>query len=296
MPERFRDTGSTGLSRSALFKRLSELLLPQPIANGIVSEKIERLLILPVGDFSTVPFYALPIDGKQLIDLVAIVIVPNVDSLEAALERRAQLRRFRASSGKLIVGDPVGLAERLPPLPGAREEARAVDQLTSFMDGPLLTGQVDWRRVEDGIGRPDLGLIYLATHGFSDPVDPLDKSFLVLSDARLTARQIAKSSTHRSVLPLVVMSACQSGLGKTFEGGTFGLARAWFKAGAPQVVMSLWDIGDLSTKDIMVSFMNRVVNGMPVEFAIRSAMLDARDIGLPISSWAGFAMFGVPSL
>ena len=39
--------------------------------------------------------------------------------------------------------------------------------------------------------------------------------------------------------PLVVMSACQTGLGKVFEGGTFGLARAWCHAGSSQIVTSL---------------------------------------------------------
>ena len=103
--------------------------------------------------------------------------------------------------------------------------------------------------------------------------------------------------------PLVVMSACQSGLGKVFGGGVFGLARAWHSAGAPQVVMSLWNVDDLATKLLMQDFVARVTEGAPAEFALQEAMkatrsrLPATPAQMPDPAlWAGFALFGLPSV
>jgi len=48
--------------------------------------------------------------------------------------------------------------------------------------------------------------------------------------------------------PLVVLSACQTGLGKVFDGGSYGVARGWLSAGAGQVVASLWRVSDEATK------------------------------------------------
>jgi CHAT domain-containing protein len=50
------------------------------------------------------------------------------------------------------------------------------------------------------------------------------------------------------------MSACQSGLGKVFEAGV----RAWYDVGAPQIVMSLWNIDDNATMELMLEFIRRL--------------------------------------
>jgi CHAT domain/Thiolase, C-terminal domain len=61
-----------------------------------------------------------------------------------------------------------------------------------------------------------------------------------------------------------------------FEGGTFGLVRAWYHVGASQIVMSLWNIDDNATKDLMLEFMRHVKAGAVTEFAQREAMLATR--------------------
>ena len=114
-------------------------------------------------------------------------------------------------------------------------------------------------------------LIYLATHALSDAVNPMDGSFLALAGDHLYGHDIKGLLFPNN--PLVVMSACQTGLGKVFEGGTFGLVRAWYHVGAPQIVMSLWNIDDNATKDLMLEFMRRRKAGAMTEFALREAML-----------------------
>jgi CHAT domain-containing protein len=96
--------------------------------------------------------------------------------------------------------------------------------------------------------------------------------------------------------PIVIMSACQSGLGKAFEEGTFGLARGWRNAGSGQIIMSLWDVDDEATKLVMTDFMKRLVAHARPEDALRQTMLKARDEWKLVPAlWSGFAMFGVAS-
>jgi CHAT domain-containing protein len=269
----------------------SSILLPPVIQKALIDQGIKRLLILPVADISTVPFYALPLGDKALLDFASVVVLPDTNALfDYAVADRTLEQRGR----KLIIGNPDSSTDELEwdSLASAEKEAGAVNELTSSMSGHLLLG-FDARK-QDVIrlmAENEFSLIYFATHGLADSVNPVDGSFLLLSKGRLLAREIGHLQLRAA--PLVVMSACQSGLGKTFEGGMFGLARAWRKAGAGQVVMSLWDVYDEATNRLMVDFMGRVLRQTRPEEALREAMLKARDEwGFSRGQWSGFAMFG----
>ena len=159
---------------------------------------------------------------------------------------------------------------------------------------PLLGQEATKTHVLDRLkGNRNASLIYFATHALSDAVNPMDGSFLALAGDHLYGHDIKGLLFPNN--PLVVMSACQTGLGKVFEGGTFGLVRAWYHVGASQIVMSLWNIDDTATKDLMLEFMRRAEGGRG--HRIRPAGGDARhrqkyaDPAL----WASVALFGLPS-
>ena len=71
--------------------------------------------------------------------------------------------------------------------------------------------------------------------------------------------------------------------------------RAWYHVGAPQIVMSLWNIDDNATKDLMLEFMGRLQAGAATEFALRDAMLATRQTYADPALWASVALFGLPS-
>jgi CHAT domain-containing protein len=144
-------------------------------------------------------------------------------------------------------------------------------------------------------------LIHLATHGVANSKDPLDKSYLVLSDSLWTARQISKfrqSEKAEPVFknhPLIVMSACQTALGKDFSVGTIGLARAWHWVGASNVVMSLWSVDDCATQKLMTDFIRLKAN-KPTDKALQEAMQLSRESDDNPANWASFGIFGKPEL
>ena len=172
-----------------------------------------------------------------------------------------------------MVGDP-DLSKDIKfcfaPLPHARTEAEFVGR--SVQVTPLIGPKASLASVKSWLDAhaAKATFLYFATHGMADGVNPMDESFLAASGAHFYGRDIR--SLRLGSNPLVVMSACQSGLGKVFGGGVFGLARAWHSAGAPQVVMSLWNVDDLATKLLMQDFVARVTEGAPAEFALQEAM------------------------
>lgn len=146
-------------------------------------------------------------------------------------------------------------------------------------------------------------ILYFATHGIADAANPLDGSFLVLSgsneeSAFLTAKEIQDIRLNCQLnARLVVLSACQTGLGSTHEAGVIGLARAFQIAGADNVLMSLWNIDDRETVKLMGKFMEIYIkenHATPYE-ALRQSMVWYRDhVKSPPYYWASFSIFGIP--
>jgi hypothetical protein len=270
------------------------LLMPGAIAAKLRESSAQRLLILPVSDIGFVPFAALPLGGGRLIDRFALVLLPDV---EALLDLSSEARPWGSEREmrSIVVGDPDLSQDRrwtFPPLAGARSEAVEVTALVG--EQPLLGQEATKTHVLDRLrGSRNASLIYFATHAISDAVNPMDGSFLALAGDHLYGHDIKDLLFPNN--PLVVMSACQTGLGKVFEGGTFGLVRAWYHVGAPQIVMSLWNIDDTATKDLMLEFMRQLKAGVATEFALREAMLATRQKFADPALWASVALFGLPS-
>jgi CHAT domain-containing protein len=288
-PSRERERASEQVTEEAW-----SLLMPDAISAKLRGSSAKRLLILPVSDIGFVPFAALPLDRERLIDRFALVLLPDV---EALLDLSSEARPWRSEREmrNIVVGDPDLSQDRrwnFPALAGARSEAVEVAALVG--EQPLLGQEATKTHVLDRLkGNRNASLIYFATHALSDAVNPMDGSFLALAGDHLYGRDIKGLLFPNN--PLVVMSACQTGLGKVFEGGTFGLVRAWYHVGAPQIVMSLWNIDDNSTKDLMLEFMRRLKAGAATEFALREAMLATRQKYADPALWASVALFGLPS-
>lgn len=160
-------------------------------------------------------------------------------------------------------------------------------------------------------------ILHLATHGFyftpSEAVsydylrgfrDAMYLSGLVLSGGNavwqgkklpegvlggiLTAQDISRLDL--SGTELVVLSACQSGQGKVTPEGLFGLQRAFKKAGAQTLVMTLWRVSDRVTREFMVSFYKHLVHSEDKRKAFEEARQEIRDRYPEPFYWAGFVM------
>ena len=111
-------------------------------------------------------------------------------------------------------------------------------------------------------------------------------------DGILTAQEI--STLDLRGLDLVVLSACQTGLGDIVSGeGVFGLQRGFKKAGAKTIIMSLWNVNDESTMKMMTSFYHHYLEGMSKQDAFHTAQDELRKASPSQQErpdWAAFIM------
>jgi hypothetical protein len=292
------------ISFDAALDHLSDLLVPRSFWPLI--RQFSDLIVVPQLAIAEVPFslFRTP-DGARLADTAAIWIARSIGDLEPGttefhFPRWNSKLRYTFES-PLVVGNPTfhrtpGLY--LPPLPGAEEEARAV---ASIMHTTPLTGNdTSIAAVESLVKSADE--IYIATHGAALPGDPLS-GFLALAGApeesgRWSAKQI--QSLDLSKTDLAVLSACQTGLGGIHAAGVIGVGRAFTLAGVRWVVMSLWNVDDKTTSDLMQAFITNLAtcttvhDCVPAE-ALRKAMLSEKSRNPDPKAWGPFVVFGVPN-
>jgi CHAT domain-containing protein len=111
-----------------------------------------------------------------------------------------------------------------------------------------------------------------------------------INNGVLTAMEI--SNTNLLNTELVVLSACETGLGDIYSGeGVFGLQRAFKAAGAESVIMSLWKVPDKETVELMELFYtNLIEKKMKKADALNTAQKEMRSRGLAPYYWAAFVL------
>jgi CHAT domain-containing protein len=239
----------------------------------------------------TIPFGALqPFDSSSyLVDSMSVAIAPSLfDVIEST-------RWPRVPPPALLVANPrYAPALGLRPLPGAANEVQRVAPF--FAQGTRTLGGSEATReaIERTLTAEHQGILYLATHGVADASSPLDSSYIALAadekKGQWTARDIQHSTALRDVR-LVILSACETGLGQRQDAGIVGMARAFQLAGVRRVVMSLWQVDDEATAAFMTMFAEELQKDSPNN-ALQATMIRYRKEDSDPRHWAAFSLFG----
>jgi CHAT domain-containing protein len=205
------------------------------------------------------------------------------------------LRAFNPTPGE------ASTRSQLTRLPFSREEAEAIAALVPAERVLKVTGFQANRATAT---KPDLGryrIVHFATHGLLNAERP-ELSGLVFSlvdemgkaqDGFLRLHEIYNL---RLPVEVVVLSACQTALGKEVKGeGLIGLTRGFMYAGAPRIAASLWQVDDLATAELMKRFYTGMLkDGLRPAAALRTAqlgLLKQKRYGAPFY-WAAFVLQG----
>lgn len=302
-------TNDNGKSYQESYEHISKILLP---FNKNLLKKFDHLVIVPTLNISIIPFSALKISNEEyLIDVMSYSIAPSL--YEFMVNHQMKKNRGLYGDGlevyynfqnALFIANPKFPNDSIwnfPSLPGTEKE---VNYITNKLDSSTYTKLVgkdaEIKNFKDNIC--DFDLLYFATHGITDENNPLENSFLVLAEQKeqsyLTAREIQNIRNNCSLnADLVILSACQTGLGKSHKAGLIGISRGFQIAGANHILMSLWNISDNETATLMGLFFDNLMKGgelMPHE-AIRQAILTYKsNFNNNPNYWAAFSIFGIP--
>jgi CHAT domain-containing protein len=182
----------------------------------------------------------------------------------------------------------------------ARDEA---DKIAELASGAAFVAR-DFDANRSAVLQTDLRpyrILHFATHGWVDDTHP-DLSWLALSmvdktgephDGYLRLHEIYNLKLNAE---LVVLSACETALGKEVKGeGLLGLTRGFMYAGTPRVVASLWQVNGVATSNLMQVFYRRMLRPerkLSPSAALRAAQLEIKKQWPEPYYWGAFVLQG----
>jgi len=211
--------------------------------------------------------------------------LPSASVLDYTLGKRIHEKKLSV----LAIGNP-DLGDPVFELPFAEHEVASIQ-----WNFPQITSLTKNRATESWVVNniEKFGIIHMASHGEFNPVNPLFSAIKLSkgedTDGNLEAAEIFGLKINADV---VVLSACQTGLGKVTGGDdVIGLNRAFFYAGTHTIVSSLWRVSDISTAVLIKQFYRQYVSHSKAD-SLRMAILHVRQRHPHPSYWGAFTLVG----
>ena len=260
----FKDAILSNASRRQLqtqSKQLYDALL-KPFEDEM--NQFENLIIVPDGALAYLPFEAISKGDQYLIENFRIKYEPSLTSLTLLKDPEPTRRKdLLAVAGSQVSAqnERSYQSARLSALPSTVIE---VDSIASHFKqvSTLKNEQVSEQAFKDLLRQNRYQYIHMATHGVIDEEQPGRSGLALSAEGEIKASSAEDGMLRSSEIfglninsDMVVLSACNTGLGKVVGGeGMLGMQRSFFYAGTSTVVVSLWNVYDRSTASFMNEF------------------------------------------
>lgn len=230
-------------------------------------EKGTKLVIIPDGIFSLLPFGALlsqPVVNFKYVEwpyLIKENSIINQNSLQLWLEYH---------SDSISISPPMYLSVLAPAFPDLKYNIKEKELIIkNIRYARALPPDISLKSL--AIRAANSHILHIASHAKSSFISDAE-TYLRGSEDSLNAIQIANNQYHQH---LVFLSACETGLGEEVQGeGVFSLSRSFLKAGARSVISTLWKINDKISADQVLLIYQNLLKGYSKDEAIRSMQLD----------------------
>lgn len=278
----------TNVGEKEKFKAASEDLHRLLIAPALSRARGNELLIVPHDALHYLPFQALLSPaGRYLIEDYPIYYLSS-----ASLMQFTRTKRKSAGDHALVMGNPA-LGDDAYNLRFAEREAK---EIARFYPQTAVYLQSEANKPKAVSLGPKYDMLHFAVHAELNEDDPLDSSLLLArggadDDGRLKVGEIFALRLNAAI---VVLSACETGLGKLSTGDEMvGLTRAFIYAGTPSIVTTLWKVSDRASYEVMTEFYRQMKTAHKSE-ALRRAQLKTMEQFPEPFYWAAYALTGEP--
>jgi len=266
---------------------------PKEANTKLFSEEDKKVIFIPQGALFEIPFAALYDTSKKqyLIEKYTILTAPSIQALDIIRKRqrdRESSSKFLENKDWLILGiedakprEFCSKKVQLDKLPGAAKEAKDI----AFN---LFQGKAMEDRTEAAVRQkmPQSRMIHLATHGllnnceeYAEVPGAIALDAFENDDGWLSASEISQMKLQAE---LIVLSACDTALGRLTGDGVIGLSRSALTAGSSSAIVSLWKVNDNSTAFLMTEFYRQLKEQsksgkLDKAEALRQAMLKTKN-------------------
>ena len=301
------------------YQRYAHELYQQLIA-PIQDQLKERLIIIPDGSLGYLPFEVLlsstPSTEKPnerpsfLLEKHALSYAYSAILWQQMIQQRQQKKKresgvlafapvFYGSASQTIADTRASLT----PLKYNQQEA---EQVIKLMGGKMISGeQATLERFLELA--PEYSVLHISSHGKTHDLNPR-LSFIAFYSPEDTIKTEQNAFHHTQGLfsydlynleleaEMIVLSACETGLGKLLRGeGIASLARGFSYAGTQSILTSLWQVSDKATASLMEDFYRNLKAGQPKDIALQRAKMNMLNQGKPPFFWAAFISIGNPA-
>ena len=263
-----------------LLQQLHQILI-QPIAEFLPNQPEERVIFIPQGSLFLLPFAAL-IDeqGTALIEHHTLSTVPAIQVLELTRQR---LQTIQGKAENILVfgsiysqSELLEVAKLFNTEPLIENQATKASILAKMSQSRIIHTSANQIEINENNN-------YLMGLVFNSQTTKIPEI--------LTIQDIENSTLNAE---LVVLSGDNTGIGTITSDGVMGLYRAFLVAGTPSIIVSLWNVPEQPTAELMIEFYQQFSHKSDKAQALRQAMLATmKNYPHPIN-WAGFILIGQP--
>lgn len=280
----FRNAITTQAANPEIYAQQLYRWLIEPIEADLQASNPKTLIYAPDAQLRYIPLGALH-DGKQwLTERYAINAITAKSLLKFTREPQKELKILAGAIGGKATQVKVGARSfDFKGLPFTTTEVQSIRALQPTSTEPLTDDRFTLDNLKPKLG--DYNVLHLATHAALVPGNPENSFILFSGNTTATLKDIENWTLNN--FDLVVLSACETGLGGNFGSNgeeILGLGYQFQNRGAKATIASLWQVDDGGTQQLMTAFYQALQQGQSKSQALRSAqmaLLGKRDSSLP---------------